>query len=467
MKNFVKCLQLILILATATANAQPKKITGVYAGIEIMPSAVMGGGMSRSDEALLLRPDGTFNNDLGKPDWQERITGTYTVSGNQLSLRFSKNNKVITHKFDEDGNLDAGGYNLIKQPVDNSVPKGYFKFSRMNSSGGGSSGMVYAGSAQDKNLYFDGNGNFSGSSAAATAVIGSGIGGGTSRKSSGEGTYLISKGVLTLRYNNGKTELHSFFCRPGFDPVMAVIDGNVYFMEDEKMNQQKTNASSSPKRIAKSNVENAEKEPATAAEGTDAKAWLLKANTVHGGDKLDNIRTVLAKATLQVLQVSSFVDVSGKRIRLEVRQGGKLIQIEQMEGETGWQWRSGRLSKLPASRIAEMSSVFYSGILGLRKSQINATSVKNVKPSKSGLTIVCEQNGKNYAYSLSREGRLIASAEQQGESTNASAYTDFRMVNGVLLPFNETTTTAGQKQAIQYQSFEINQPFPESVWARP
>lgn len=464
--NKLTILFVSLALSINISCAQPKNVSGVYAGIEIMPGVVMGGGMSRSDEVLLLRPDGTYNDNLGKSDWQTRVTGHYTVAGNQLSLRDSKTNKVSTSKFDKDGNISMGSYNLVKQPVDSRVPKGVFEFSVINSSGGGSSGTAYVGTGSDKSLYFDGNGNFNGSSASATAVIGGNIGGGSSKKSAGAGTYTISKGVLTLKYNDGRTQLHSFFCRPGYDPVMAVIDGNIYFMKDGKGGG-KLNTSSSKKGSANTASQGSKTTSATENSANDGKALLLKANAAHGGTALNNIKTVSFSATLQGMQANSYIDLRGNRVRMEFRQGGKLVQVEQLEGESGWQWQSGKVSSLPANRAAEMRGAFYSGLLGLRQSQINAANIKSVKPANNGYTIVCEQNGKSYAYLLNDQGRMTGSADQSGQTANFSAYANFRSVSGVLIPFNEVLSSGKQKIAIQYKSFEINPAFTESIWAKP
>jgi len=67
MKAFVLGL-LITLFAGVNAGAQPKNVSGVYAGIEITLPVTMGGGMGRSDVVFQLRPDGTFNDLLEKPD---------------------------------------------------------------------------------------------------------------------------------------------------------------------------------------------------------------------------------------------------------------------------------------------------------------------------------------------------------------------------------------------------------------
>lgn len=228
MKHLLRYLPILLLLQPLVARSQSTSLNGLYAGVEIMPSAM--GGMSRNDVVILFRPDGTYNDDLRKRDWQQRVSGRYTVSGKNVALRSNGDNRPVTYTLDKDGNMNAGSFNLVRQPTDNSVPKGRYEFSSAAGSGGGAGGVA-VGSFSNKAFYFDGQGNFSTNSQTSAIVSGSNVGGGNSHKSSGGGTYKINKGVLTLTFANGATEVHSFFCRPGYQPIMAVIDGDIYFVK--------------------------------------------------------------------------------------------------------------------------------------------------------------------------------------------------------------------------------------------
>ncbi|MGY3213123.1 hypothetical protein [Mucilaginibacter sp. HD30] len=232
MKTFLRYATLLVLFQAFIVRGQSKtSLNGVYAGVEIMPSAM--GGMSRNDVVILFRPDGTYNDDMRKSGWQQRVSGRYTLSGRTVSLRTPGDNRAITYTLDNDGNMNAGSFNLVRQPTDNNIPNGNYEFSSAGGSGGGASGTA-VGSFSNKAFYFDGQGNFSTNSQTAVVVSGSNVGGGNSHKSSGGGTYKISKGVLTLTFANGATEVHSFFCRPGYDPIMAVIDGDIYFVKDRR-----------------------------------------------------------------------------------------------------------------------------------------------------------------------------------------------------------------------------------------
>jgi hypothetical protein len=461
MKTFLSCF-LMLCLFKFTACGQSKTINGVYAGLEVVPSAVMGGGMDRYDNAFLFRPDGTFTDKLDKADWKTRIDGRYFVSGKNITLAFAKSGRTHHYKLDADGNIDAGGYSLVRQPTDSSIPAGVYEFSKMTSSGGGSSGMVYAGVGSDKTLKFDGKGNFSNRKATATAVIGN-VGGGTSRKSSGQGTYKIDKGLLTLKFDNGKTERHSFFCRPGYKPIMAVIDGGIFFVKDKKEkaagNQVRTSATAEDKTNPTETTEN----PSVA----DPKRMLLKANAMHGGTSLDNLKSIGFTATMQGLKINSCVDITGQRVRLEVRQNDKLVQVEQLDGQSGWMWQQGKLSQLPPNRVSEMKAVFYSGLLGLRKEQVEGFSIKSVKPFKAGNAITTVRDGKQFVFMLNDNYQLVGEVNDVGSAVSSSTYTDLQTYNGLLLPFQETAASGGRKNVIRYEKYEVNTTYPESIWNKP
>ncbi|GGH66991.1 hypothetical protein HNQ91_001752 [Filimonas zeae] len=460
MKNILTSLCVALLLS-AIARAQSKTLNGVYAGVRVTPGVVMGGGMTREDVVVYFRPDGSFTYDLHKADWQTRSDGKYTIQGNNLTLNYQVHNRTIRYKLDKDGDIDADGCTLLKMPVDGSVPKGYFKFSIINSSGGGSSPVTYVGAAKDQGLLFDGKGGFSSNSASATVISGNGVGGGSSRESSGKGTYTIHKGVLSLKYENGKTAVHSFFCRPG-DPVMAVIDGNIYFMEEPPKAASRNTA-------ATGNARQNNTGPAATPvpETADGKTLLLKANAVHGGAALNQVKTFGFTALLQGLNVRSIADVAGNRVRIEMRKGNQLVQVEQLEGNAGWQWKQGKTGTLSAVRAAEMMAVFHAGVLGLRKQEIEALAIKEVKPAKAGYSVHGGQQGKQYLFLLNNESQLMAAGDNTGNVLSTSVYSNWKKVDGLLLPFTEAVSAGGQKATIQYQQYEINTAYPETVWAKP
>ena len=458
MKTLIQSAFGMLLFYSLPVGAQNSSISGVYAGLQTMMSMI-GGGLARIDHAVLLRADGTYNDDLRKADWQSYVTGKYTVIGRTVTLLKTGNTVPVKYTVDKEGNLDAGGYSLVKQLVDGSVPKGDYEFSSGGSAGG--NGSVFISTATDKNLYFDGKGNFSGSSASASSVSGANVGGGKSSNSSGSGTYRISKGVLTLTYGNGAKVVHSFFCRPGYDPVMAVIDGRIFFMDEKKSTAL---VKTSPE--AETTEQDTQNSSPTGTEMADAKTILLKANAAHGGAALDGIKRVSFAATSQGVQIKGFIDIPGNRLRMEVHQGSKLVQIEQVEGKAGWQWREGKVSELAADRIEEIQSPLYSGLLGLRKVIINASQL-SIQQTAQGYILTGEYKGKQYAIAIDRQWRMMASADQAGATPTTTTYSDFRTISGVLVAFGEVNKIDGQSVPVQYQTFTIDPDLPASTWSKP
>jgi hypothetical protein len=185
------------------------------------------------------------------------------------------------------------------------------------------------------------------------------------------------------------------------------------------------------------------------------------------GPGLDKLKTIGLSATLQGMQVNSYVDVTAGRVRLEVRQNGQLIQVEQLEGQSGWMWQKGQVMPLPANRMSEMSTIFYSGLLGLRKADIEALTIKNTKITNSVIAITGEREGKQLVFLLNRQSQLIGSADKAGKQASTSIYSDFRNTGGILVPFQEANTVGQQKSLIKYEKVEINPGYTEATWSKP
>ena len=178
-----------------------KKGTGVFAGKWIFIN-------TNTDISFYLRDDGTYCDDLGKPDWRTRIDGTYKKDGKKIT-QTSNDGKQSTYSC-EDADCtflwSDGGYHLFNAQILNEVPKGSYSFTSVGSM------SVY---------------NASG----GTDIVG---GGGT-RSSSSAGSYTLDAGELTLKYDDGRTQRHSFFYIPPTSEGKAggaVVDGVIYFLDE-------------------------------------------------------------------------------------------------------------------------------------------------------------------------------------------------------------------------------------------
>ena len=412
----------MLSLVCAHIHAYPQTaLSGVYAGLQTTLAVTAGAGMNRTDHVVLFRPDGSFDANLHKADWRTATTGHYSISGDKLVMTYVNGGKD-TYEL-KNGDLWGPGYWLLKMDDGNTVPPGNYTFTNGFSMGGMGTGMTYVGTTANVGLQFDGKGNFSRNASAATVVAGGNVGGGSSGNSNGSGTYTIHDGVLTLHYANGKTESHSFFSRPKEKPVMAAVDGGVYFMDDPS----KTNHP-----VSKNTTAPAANTPAANA---NAKELLQKANQVQGGNRLDELHTVKATATAGALTLVTKIDLVHKKQRLEIWKGSTLANVKQAQVDD------------------------YSGILGLRNPMIAHMQTLQVKRLGGNTSVIAQLNGNEYIYLLNEQGQLIGDGTKINGTLQTSVYSDMRMVDGLLLPFSELLQINGQKLQMRYTQYEINPSF--------
>lgn len=442
----------IIFINFLPASAQTTKLNGLYAGCHFSPSPVFGGGMSRTDLIVLFRPDGTFTDQLGQ-GWKTNISGRYTISGTTITLNYAKGHTV--YKLINDKCIFGFDTSLYKLQG-NTIPAGYYSFISAMGGGGGAMGTPYVGATNRQGLTFDGKGNFSMGSTSTTAIAGSNVGGGSTRSSSGSGTYKINQGQLTLTFADGHTEEHSFFCDLGKGTRTAAVDGRIFFADDNDK----------PATVASTNKAGS---TANAAAPTDGKSLLLRANNTHGGDKLNNIKTICFNATVQGVKAIELIDLVNSRVRLELWQGDKLISVDQTEGNAGWHWASGSKTALTADKAASISSSLYGNILGLRKATLDKMQIVKTEQisNNNGYTITCTLNGNNYVYAVNGQNQLIAFGYQVSKQTSFSILSDLRTVQGIVIPFHEKTKTEQQKLDLQYDALEINPQLNDQRWAVP
>lgn len=457
MKQFKLLLIMTLLLCFDNLQAQTGKLNGVYAGVQFSVSPLIGGGMNRKDVVILFRTDGTFNDQMGQPNWSTKVAGKYIISGNTVTLNFPKSSTSYTIK--NATTLHGYGFQLFKLQG-STISPGYFEFTSAMGSGGGSSGLTYVGTSSHRGLNFDSKGHFSNSRNSATLIAGENVGGGSTRNDSGNGTYKINEGVLTLNYSDGKTETHSFFCDLAGKTRMAAVDGRVYFSSDEKDagKTTKTDLSNQP-----------DVKQQTDAGPVDGKSLLLKANNTHGGSKLDAVKTAKVTATAMDVKVVELIDAVHNKIRIELWKNGKLSSVQQTEGNNGWLWNNGNKTILPKDKVTEAQSILYTGMLGLRKQVLDKMQIANTQKMKNAsmYTIECTLDGNNYIFAVDDQNRLAAYGYKIAGKISFSLLSDLRPVQGLIIPFHEVSTSGSQKLAIQYDNFEINPTLDAQAWAIP
>jgi hypothetical protein len=446
------------------------KLNTVYAGTEFWPSA--NGGMETFANAFYFRPDGTYCNELGKSDWKTRISGTYTLVGRKITMT-SNTGKKESMTLDNDGSLSAQTYNLFKFDMVNTIPAN--NYINQDGSSAGGNGTPYAGTYSESNIAFDGRGVFSHSAFRTTMYNGNNAGGGGTRKDGGHGNYSLRDGTLTLQYDNGKTVSKSFFFRNGNETVMALINGTIYYKSKERLNVPAGNSQQTPNtnRTNTSSPPPARETP-TASIGkstpVDGKSVLQKANLVHGGKSLDQLKTFRVDAVVSGINVVMIADVVQQKIRYEYYNGGKLGGIEQVEGNTGWQWINGKISSLSAEQLKTMQGVFSRGLFALRSQVIKNTVIQKAQvdvESKLTSVLVTTNNNEQIGFVFDAENRLVGETNvTDGKKQNIFSK-DFKTVDGLLIGFTTNQTMGSQSLLIKYSSVSVNPVLNEKSWSKP
>lgn len=452
---------LIVFFLSACSSAQQKP-DGVYAGVALFPGL---NGLDLVKYTYYFRPDGSFSNKFYKPDWKTRTDGRYRVVGRTVIIEEKGDRFPDTLTIKANGSLDRGNTVLNKFEMVNKLPTRSFYNKSASSVGGIGTEMVYVGNFSNSRLAFDGKGNFSHSRFSTTAVIGNDIGGGANNASGGDGEATVKDGVLTLRYKDGKEEIRSFFYAQKPEEI-ALVNGMFFFVDDGKDPLPKGKTKSSGRKNSDAAEDTEERRQSTTV---DADALLQRAHRAHGGDRLDELETLKMEGRLNNIPVVIFVDVASRRLRYEAYNNGKLLAVEQLDGNAGWQWGNGAQKNLAAARVQEMQEAFYTGFMGLRSDALN-----NLQPGtatadeKTGLVrLTVRMKGKTYVWIFDKESRLGGEVSEQTGGTTTTLSTDYRSVDGVWIPFKSTTRTKEQSTQLTLTSVEINEALPATVWSKP
>ncbi len=461
-------LSFTLLAFTACSSLGNQNPDGVYAGVALFPG--INGAMDLMTYTYYFRPDGTFSSELDKPDWKTRTDGNYHLEGSKLIMKEAKDKHPDTLDIKPDGSLDMGSTVLNKFKMVSSLPPKRFYNKSASSVGGIGTGMVYVGAFSNSHLAFDGKGHFSHSRFSTVAVSGDNIGGGSNNAAGGDGEADIKDGVLTLKYKDGKQETKTFFYAEKPE-VMALVNGDFYFEDDgkEEIPKPSTKTSSGSGSVSNNKEENETASSGTVTTAPDAKTLLQQAHEAHGGAKLDALKTIMMEGKLNNLPVVIYVDVASQRLRYEVRNNGKVLAVEQLEGNSGWQWAQGKQTALAPQRIKEMQEGFYTGFMALRSDVL-----QHVKPGKASvdaktglLTLPVAIDGKSYAWIFDKQNRLGGEVSKENGSVTTTVSTNYRNVNGVWIPFKSVTQDKGQSTQLILINAAVNETLPATAWDKP
>ncbi len=457
---------------TPKGNSSPvTSLNGAYAGSSV-PVFFPGGGSSSSSYRYYFRPNGTYTTELDAPNWQTRIDGNYKITKGKVTLIPNKiGEKPFEMDIEEDGaSLVYGGTTLFRLNVMNKIPAVVVQNSGGSSSGGGGTGTTFVGVSFSGVYNFDGKGRFTNNASSSSVISGSNVGGGSSNESGGAGTYTIKDSLLTLTYNNGTIVKKSFFYVEFSHGGTALIDGSLYY-EPDKPEKNQTNIAENPpneNQNTNPNVTNnpLPKESETAQRGLSI---LKKANYAHGGEALDNLETMRLNGKGSGLEIVILVDLKNQRVRNEVRKKGVLLQVEQFDGTDNWQWADGKKTKLHEVREIEMQKIFKTGLFALQSQSLSkikllTVDVNNQTNLKSLMLLI---DGKKHGMIFDGDNRLVAELSADDGILKTDYSSDFKSVNGIILPFKSKFVEGTKSIEVKYSSIEVNPKLPEKDWSIP
>ena len=428
-------------------------------------------GMNKGsyDLTVLLRTDGTFCEDLEEPDWQTKVTGHYKKIPQGVFLKYVDNsieNDTIFFEKDEDGyeSVSYGGAQMVKMEIPNSVPPGYYSFSRATSSGGMGTGTIYVGTSSYEGYNFYENGTFDRSSSGGVVVSDSHVGGGSSSENSGKGKYTIKNGLLTLTYNDGTIEKHSFFYdNDGGKEFMVAIDGSIFFYGDEDESEETAEIlENSPQRAS-------EDERLTESKLKDIGAKVLNnIKQAHGGSQIDQVKTAKATMLVSGMRFKILIDFAKRYVRLESLEPS-FNYIEQLENNKGWVYQNNMVQNLGSDRIDELQTLFIGGVFGLKSEVLAKTEILDIREAEDGMMLITLNNeGKIFGFIYHKSDHTLAGSFllKNGEN-EITTYENMEKIEGVYIPLKEITQINTDLIEVSYETFEINPKVDISEWSRP
>lgn len=450
--------------------AQSVKLEGVYVGAELYTTPF--NGMQIDHIVIYFKNNGTFNNELDQADWKTKVSGTYQISNNLVQLNFKNGDEAKKYKLAANGKLQSTSgikHTLHKVKKVSSIPAGTYERRTASGSGGVGTGMPAVGVFASDFLYFDGKGHFSMDRSSVVGIggeaAGGTVGGSFENKNSNSGTYQLGDGDIALTFGNGKVARHSFFYSPPNEEDLIIVDGALYFREEDSEAAGTTVARENP------SVGNVSSGSASAERSglLSASQLLTELRKQYGGENIDKISTVRERASLNNgMEMVVLTDLTNNRIRAELRQNGKLLLVKQLDGgQQGWQWLNGSTKQLTKNEKDELRAALYQGVMGLHKS-LNADLSKAEVSSLGGdYLITFYKEGHKILYLVGKDYTLKGNASSiNGENPSISVYKNFSTIKGVRYPMTTEATEGKDKLISTTTSIEFNPVFTEQDWKK-
>ncbi|BAV08063.1 hypothetical protein SAMN05421788_103401 [Filimonas lacunae] len=445
--------------------AQAQQLEGVYAGAELYNTPF--NGMQISYLAFYLRKDKTFSDKLDATDWQTHKSGTYSVNDGVLQLVFANGEDSKKYRLSKNGNLESTAgikHTLHKLQRVDRIPEGYYQMKSADYSGGMGTGTPGVFSSASKGLYFDGKGHFSLDGSRLVSIGGDAAGGTVAGKFEKNkpptgGTYQLTNGEIVLQYNNGTVSRHSFFYSPPKEEDLVLLDGVFYFKEEPENTTTSASARSSHTPASS----------ATSSTDISATASLLeKLRQRYGGIAIDKIVRLKEVATISPnLEAVTLTDISNQKMRIEIRQGGKLLLVKMMDKNSGWQWQNGAIHSMAPDDLTEMRLSLYQGVLGLHQ-KLNTFFMNGTVSSKQGdYMVTFSVNDKQVVYLVGGDYSMKGNAYSITGKPNISVYKKFIQTEGISFPSVTESSDGSHTITVTTTAVVINPVIQDTEWAQP
>jgi hypothetical protein len=210
---------------------------------------------------------------------------------------------------------------------------------------------------------------------------------------------------------------------------------------------------------------------------------LEKAKVAHGGDALESMTTYRDVGTYTVyqngvlageLEATQVVDFEGERIRIELKAGDTVAQIIQATRDEAWTWtKASGVVNMPEADAKTIFDGLNQGLFGLRSGAQNRDSVKlegvvNLGNGLSGEALTVVTNGAEANYVFDQSGIWIGGKITNEGQEVVTLLGDYKVQDGVKVPFSSKTTTAGKPFVdILLSAVEINPDLSDEDFAQP
>lgn len=461
MKKKFLLLICLFVITAFIGKAQSQKLSGVYGGAQLYTTPF--DGMQINNIVFYFRDNGTFNNQLNKADWKTKVSGTYAIKNNMVQLTFQSGAESVKYKLDGNGNLESTAgikHTLHKIKKVTALPAASYERKTASSSGGMGTGMPNVAAFSSGYLYFDGKGNFSFNRSGIVGmggdVAGGTIGGKYEKNDKTSGTYKLGDGEITLTFKNGTATKHSFFYSPPNEEDLILLDGEFYFREEGQKSETEQPVVNNTKEEANSTVEGSLPTPA---------ALLNKLRVHYGGEHIDKLTTIKETSTITGdLQAVLLTDIAHNKVRVEIRQHGKLLLVKQLEGNQGWQWVKGASKPLSPDEKSELQLSLYQGVLGLHKKLNNYFLTGTVSRSGDDYMLSFFMNKHKLVYLIGSDYALKGNAYAINEVPNFSVYKNFIQTDGITYPYITESSDGKTTITANISSIEFNPVLTDDNW---